>query len=162
MFKTPAITASLAFAIVACGAPSTTTNETPAPAAPAVSEAAVEVVDAVAADSALASGTFSGLSDHITTGGVSLVGTEGSYQLVFAADFSLDGAPDPVVGFGTDGTYDAATSLGDLQNKTGAQTYSLPADFSPASVNEVYVWCDQFSVPLGVASLATSSVGRGS
>ena len=101
----------------------------------------------------VASGTFSGRSDHITTGLASITGTPGNYTLTLASDFTLDGAPDPVVGFGRDGNYSAATKVGALQAITGEQSYKLPANFNPASVDEVYIWCEQFSVPLGVAKL---------
>ena len=145
MFRYPAIFAAAALALAACGAPSST-DAAPSSSAPAAVTQSVE--------QAIATGTFVGESDHVTTGAVRLIGTEGNYQLVFAADFSLDGAPDPVVGFGINGKYNAASKLGDLQKKTGAQTYALPADFDPAANTEVYVWCDKFSVPLGVAVLS--------
>ena len=51
------------------------------------------------------SGTFTGASDHITTGGVQIVKTaDGGAVVILDTDFSLDGAPDPRVGFGKDGT----------------------------------------------------------
>jgi len=102
---------------------------------------------------ALASGVFSGRSDHITTGQVTLEKTKTGYQLNFAADFSLDGAPDPVVAIGNNETFQVANKLGALKHKTGSQTYALPASFSPGQFAEVYVWCEKFSVPLGVATL---------
>jgi len=64
-----------------------------------------------------------------------LVKTGSGYALNFAADFSLDGAPDPIVAVGS---------------------YALPASFSPANFSEVYVWCEKFNVPLGVATLSKS------
>lgn len=106
------------------------------------------------AESKPVSGTFSGLSDHITTGGVSIVKTaEGTTVVLLDADFSLDGAPDPSVGFGINGEYVAATDLGDLQNLNGLQAYVVPADLDVADFDQVYIWCDQFSVPLGVAAI---------
>jgi len=111
------------------------------------------VSDTVATEQSIATGTFSGLSDHITTGNVTLEKTSTGYQLVFAASFNLDGAPDPVVGFGNNGKYSKASKIAPLSNKTGAQTYQLPADFNPAQFSEVYVYCEKFSVPLGVATL---------
>ena len=54
----------------------------------------------------VASGDFSGRSDHVVLGNASIVGTQGNYQLVFDSAFDLDGAPDPVVGFGNGGAYD--------------------------------------------------------
>ena len=101
----------------------------------------------------VAAGTFSGRSDHITTGQATITGTPGNYTLTLGADFTLDGAPDPIVGFGANGVYNAATKVGPLKAITGEQSYSLPANFDPANVEEVYIWCEKFSVPLGVASL---------
>ena len=100
------------------------------------------------------SGTFTGLSDHITTGGVSIVETaEGTTVVLLDANFSLDGAPDPSVGFGIDGVFVPASDLGALQDLNGFQAYVVPADVDVADFDEVYIWCDKFSVPLGVAAL---------
>lgn len=101
----------------------------------------------------LASGQFSGRSDHITEGQVTLEKTAAGYQLVFAADFDLDGAPDPVVALGNSETFVAANKIGKLKNKSGRQVYQLPAGFTPEQFSEVYVWCEKFSLPLGVAKL---------
>jgi hypothetical protein len=114
-------------------------------------------VEYIAADStAISSGTFDGRSDHITTGQVTLEKTATGYQLSFAADFSLDGAPDPVVALGNGETFNVANKLGALKNKSGRQVYQLPAGFTPGQFSEVYVWCEKFSVPLGVAKLAAA------
>ncbi len=101
----------------------------------------------------LVTGEFSGRSDHVTTGGVSVVESATGYQLVLADDFSLDGAPDPTLGFGKDGAFDEESQFSALNSISGGQVYDLPASFDPSAYNEVYVWCEQFSVPLGVAPL---------
>ena len=62
-----------------------------------------------------------------------------------------DGAPDPVVGLGKDGTYDPSTFMGELAAMSGASTYQVPAGIDPAAYNEVYVWCRAANVPLSVA-----------
>lgn len=147
MIKTLSLASALVFALAACG------GAAPSPEGQASAPAAVVSEVAQTADTVL-NGTFTGRSDHITTGTARIVGEPGSYTLVFDADFELDGAPDPVVGFGADGSYDPQSSLGALQKKVGAQSYQLPSDFNPAQQSEVYVWCDQFSVPLGVAALS--------
>jgi len=97
----------------------------------------------------VAKGSFVGASDHVTTGGVHV--TAGSVEL--QDDFSLDGAPDPKVGFGKDGVYDPATTMEALQSNTGAQSFTVPDGIDPSAYNEVYIWCEKFSVPLGVAQL---------
>ena len=101
------------------------------------------------------SGTFTGASDHITTGGVQIVKTaDGGAVVILDTDFSLDGAPDPRVGFGKDGTYAEATDLGALQNLNGLQIYVVPASVNVDDFNEVYIWCLKFGVPLGVADIS--------
>lgn len=110
-------------------------------------------VHAQAADVA-ASGTFTGASNHITTGLVEIVKSGDGYKVILGEDFSLDGAPDPKLGFGTDGDYDDSTTFAILENLTGKQTYDLPSSIDPSAHNEFYIWCERFSVPLGVASLS--------
>lgn len=133
----------LALSLTACGNAQTTEVK---PAAPVQSASAPAVMK-------LSQGQFSGRSDHVTTGQVSIEKTASGYELRFADDFFLDGAPDPVVALGNDNTFLVANKLGALKNKTGAQIYLLPDNFNPAQFSQVYVWCEKFSVPLGIADL---------
>ncbi len=99
-------------------------------------------------------GTFTGASDHITPGGVQVIKTaDGGALVILDSNFSLDGAPDPRVGFGRDGKYVATSDVGKLENLTGLQTYVVPARINIDDFNEVYIWCTQFNVPLGIATL---------
>ncbi len=107
-----------------------------------------------AAGQSVISGSFKGESDHITTGGVQIVKTaDGGAVVILDSDFSLDGAPDPRVGFGSDGVYVEASDLGELQNISGLQVYVVPPSINVDDFNEVYIWCKKFAVSLGVASL---------
>lgn len=110
---------------------------------------------ATADSSVAASGEFSGLSRHVTTGGVSILKTSTGYVLVLEQNFSLDGAPSPTIGFGKGGKFDGKTEFTKLKDKTGLQVYALPATINPADYDEIYIWCAKFSVPLGVAKLAS-------
>lgn len=108
----------------------------------------------VSADDTSRMGVFTGMSNHVTTGSVTVVkGTDG-VQIILGADFSFDGAPDPKVAFGKDGEYDPATLIAPLQSNTGEQTYTVPASINIDDYNEVYIWCEKFSVGLGVAPIA--------
>ncbi|MEP2027284.1 MAG: DM13 domain-containing protein [Paracoccaceae bacterium] len=99
-------------------------------------------------------GSFTGASDHITTGGVQIVKTaDGGAVVILDSDFSLDGAPDPRVGFGSDGTFVEISDLGKLEHLTGVQVYIVPPSINVDDFNEVYIWCLKFGVPLGVAAL---------
>ena len=99
-----------------------------------------------------ATGQFVGASDHVTTGTASVFWTGSQWVVSLGSDFSLDGAPDPVVGLGN-GSYDPDAKLGALQSDTGAQVYPLPAGLDIGDYLQVYIWCEEFSVPLGVADL---------
>lgn len=102
----------------------------------------------------LSSGTFIGKSDHVTKGAASIEkDAEGNYVVVLGEDFSLDGAPDPKVGLGKDG-YQKEAKLGNLEKKKGKQIYKIPAGLDPSEFNEIWIWCEKFNVPLGVATLS--------
>jgi len=119
-------------------------------------EASTALIAAPSGTQTVSQGHFSGRSDHITTGKVSLVKSTEGYHLRFAADFSLDGAPDPIVAFGNNDIYFRANKVGELKHKTGDQSYDLPVDFMPGQFSQVYIWCEKFDVPLGIAELSGS------
>ena len=108
---------------------------------------------AAGAQEVVKSGQFSGDSGHDTSGLVQIVAADGGYVLRLSDDFLHDGtAPDATVGFGMDG-YAEAFNLGRLPKNDGPQEFVLPAGFDPALINEVYIWCKQFSVSLGSAEV---------
>ncbi len=108
---------------------------------------------AEAASKVVSSGKFVGASNHVTTGGVTVIKTDSGTIVVLEGDFSLDGAPDPKLGFGKNGSYDGKSKIAHLAKNTGLQIYKVPASVDPKSYNEFYVWCQKFAVPLGVAKL---------
>ena len=73
----------------------------------------------------VSSGTFEGRSDHVVTGGVTVLNTDSGTIVVLESNFSLDGAPDPKLGFGKNG-YVPATKFSVLESKTGLQAYRVP------------------------------------
>jgi hypothetical protein len=109
-------------------------------------------VAASAQEQVLASGAFSGKSGHAASGGVRIVKTGTGVSVVLDSDFKFDGAPDPKLGFGKNG-YVKATQFSALKSNTGEQTYEIPAAIDPADYTEVWVWCEKYSAPLGVATL---------
>ena len=108
---------------------------------------------AAAADTQLTgSGRFEGHSRHTASGGASLLKTESGYLLVLESDFSFDGAPDPKLGFGKQG-FAKDTLFSKLRSNGGSQVYAIPEGIDPTRYDEVWIWCEKFGVPLGVASL---------
>jgi len=109
-------------------------------------------VQSASAGQVHAQGTFVGKSDHVTTGKVRIVKDGEVTKGILAADFNLDGAPDPKLAFGKDG-YVEGTIFSKLNKLTGEQEYVLPATVDVSQYNEVWVWCEKFNVALGVAKL---------
>ena len=138
--KNIALTAIATLTLAACGA-SETNSQSSTPTAHIAPDATT-----------VASGSFEGRSDHVTTGSVTIRKADDGYYVVLAEDFSLDGAPDPKLGFGNP-DYVVESQFSALNSKTGAQTYKLPENIDPMDYSQIYVWCEKFSVPLGVASL---------
>ena len=109
-------------------------------------------VAASAEDHVLASGAFRGQSGHAASGGVRVLKTAQGTVVVLGPDFKFDGAPDPKLGFGKNG-YGKSTQCSVLKSNSGQQIYDIPATIDPADYTEVCVWCEKYSVPLGVATL---------
>ena len=108
---------------------------------------------ALKAEEVLGQGSFTGKSGHVTSGGVAVVKEGAGHRVVLRSNFNFDGAPDPKVGLGRNGSYDPAAKLSHLKSNSGEQTYEIPASIDPARYNQVYIWCEKYSVPLGVATL---------
>ncbi len=100
------------------------------------------------------SGTFTGLSKHVTKGDVEVVQTDDGWEIHLKDTFWFDGAPDPRVGFGKDGKFVDPTDFEPLRANKGAQVYKVPASIDPKDFNQVFIWCRKFSVPLGVADIS--------
>ena len=105
------------------------------------------------AKDSILSGTFSGANGHVTTGMVTIEKSGGKTLVVLASNFSLDGAPEPTIGFSKAGKFDKATEFASLKANKGKQTYELPANINPSDYDRIHIWCAKFSVSLGSAKL---------
>lgn len=121
--------------------------------APLIVSAALAFALPSAALAGAGTGTFTGASGHVTTGSVEVVQTSAGWEIHLKDDFNFDGAPDPRVGFGNGGTFAAGTDFESLRENTGAQVYQVPAEINPEDFDTVFIWCRQFSVPLGSAPI---------
>ena len=100
----------------------------------------------------VAKGSFVGQSGHKASGEVSVQQTDAGSIVVLKRSFNFDGAPDPKLAFGKKG-YDESTQFSPLRSNSGEQSYEIPASIDPANYDEVWIWCEKYSVPLGVAKL---------
>lgn len=101
----------------------------------------------------VASGQFEGRNKHVTTGTVKIERQGDRHTVVLERNFSLDGAPDPTLGFAKGGKFDKSTEFTQLKSNTGRQVYQLPASVDPSKFDEFVVWCSKYSLKLGVAKL---------
>lgn len=136
---------AIALGLIACGQQTGETIQS-------ASEPLAQSDKVVAEGAVVATGEFEGASKHVTTGGVTIRQAADGFYVTLEDDFSLDGAPEPRLGFG-DPDYVVETQFSELKSKTGHQSYKLPEGFDPMAYQTIYVWCEKFEVPLGVATL---------
>ena len=92
--------------------------------------------------------SWTGINNHTVTGTAEIVGT----TINLLEDFRFDGAPDPRIALGNDGVYAPETLTQLLTNFSGASSFELPAGINPDDYNEVWVWCEKYSVGLAIAA----------
>lgn len=100
----------------------------------------------------LAAGPLTPQSGHVVRGAVSLQVVDGQNALVLGDDFFFEGSPDPRLALGADGLR-RETLFASLEDNDGEQIYILPGRLDPSRYNEVWLWCEEFSVPLALAKL---------
>ncbi len=119
---------------------------------PAAALLALTAIGPGAAGDGTVSGSFEGRSRHVAEGTVSVERTADGVVVVLERDFKFDGAPDPKLGFGKGG-YDPTTKFAPLGANAGEQRYDIPASIDTQGYDEVWIWCEKYAVPLGVAKL---------
>jgi len=108
-----------------------------------------------AEDTVIASGTFHGKNGHAASGSVDVVKTSNGIEVLLRDDFRFDGAPDPKLGFGKGG-YFKSTKFSALTLNKGGQRYKIPPGINAALYPEIWIWCEKYAVPLGLAVLKKS------
>lgn len=113
----------------------------------------------------LATGSFRGQAGHHVSGTVKLIEAEGAYYLRFE-NYSQTQGPDVFVYLTPSSTPDEGNEIaagvriridggpdGGEIAKEGDFNQKLPDGVDPTMYNGVGIWCDQFKVPFGYASL---------
>lgn len=116
---------------------------------------------------AISSGNFQP-AEHPTTGTARLVRENDQHYLEFDSSFKTDSGPDlfvvlhrsnDVVGTAEPPAYGLKEgeylTLAPLQNVSGAQRYLIPEGVDLSEYQSVAIWCRQFNVTFGAASLSS-------
>lgn len=100
----------------------------------------------------LKSGNFIGSTNHTVNGSVKLYELQGKKYIYFE-NFTSTNGPDLKVYIATTINANQFVNIGNLKGVTGSQAYLInnPPDF--AQYNKVLIWCQQFSVLFGSATL---------
>lgn len=117
----------------------------------AAAGAATLVTPAFAGDKGR-SGKFTKKNNYSVGGSAELVQEGDSYVVKLSDDFTFGNAPDPKIALGRNG-YDKNTLMGLLKSNKGASSYQVPASINANDYNEIWIWCEQYNVPLAVAPL---------
>ena len=133
----------------------------PSPTAPMVDTPMIETLaSAITTTKQLSQGApFVGSSGHPTTGNAQIVEDNGQRYLEFDSAFSSDDGPDLFVLLHSDAVPDSYSSeeyvnLGRLQATEGRQRYAIPADVDISQLQSAVIWCQQFNVTFGYATLS--------
>jgi hypothetical protein len=101
-------------------------------------------------------GTWQGADEfHFAEGIAKLIETEPGRFIVRVEEFSVRNGPDLFVYLSTspDGFGDGSLNLGELKATDGAFNYDIPEGTDLQQFASVVVWCKQFSVLFGTATL---------
>jgi len=101
-------------------------------------------------------GSFVGVGDgiHDAQGDVLIIESEDGSKFLRFENFKATNGPDLFVYLATDETADDFVSLGMLKGNIGNQNYMIPPGADLSNHDTVLIWCKQFSVLFGSASLS--------
>jgi hypothetical protein len=106
-----------------------------------------------------ASGTFIGSAPKNVTGQAQIVTKDGKRYLVLDQTFQSDNGPDLFVLLHNEAKPSSYRNnfhnLGRLQKVSGTQWYEISAEVDLSEAKSVVVWCRQFNVTFGYATLGS-------
>lgn len=102
-------------------------------------------------------GSLSGRQGYNVSGTVEVIKADGKAKVVFADDYVFDPSknpPDIKIGFGNGETYAKGSKIHEkLEVKSGAAEFDIPASIDTDQYDELYIYCEKFTVILAVAPL---------
>ena len=102
-------------------------------------------------------GSLSGRKGYNVAGTVNVKKAGGKTTVVFEDNYQFDpnkNPPDNKIGFGNGESYVKGSKIHDkLTIKKGAASFEVPAGIDTDKYNELYIYCEKFTVILAVAPL---------
>ncbi|MEP5729234.1 MAG: DM13 domain-containing protein [Sulfitobacter sp.] len=103
-------------------------------------------------------GQLSGRQGYKVSGTISVKKDGDTTQVILNDDYLFDPSknpPDIKIGFGNGEKYAKGSKIHDnLTVKKGAATFTVPASIDTDKFNEIYIYCEKFTVILAAAKLS--------
>lgn len=102
-------------------------------------------------------GSLSGRKGYTVSGSVEVIKSGGASKVVLGENYVFDPSrnpPDIKIGFGNGERYARGSKIHNaLTVKRGAATFDVPVEIDTDHYDELYIYCERFSVILAVAPL---------
>ena len=102
-------------------------------------------------------GSLSGRKGYNVSGSVEVTTVDGKTKVILGEDYVFDPSknpPDIKIGFGSGEQYAKGSKIHDeLTVKAGAASFEVPEGIDVTNYDELYIYCEQFTVILAVAPL---------
>lgn len=152
-FNYLAMLGTVAFLTVSCA------QKTPSNSTPIQEQSSSKPATEQVTQETTTSGTFVA-ADHPTQGMVSVVTENGQRYLEFDQAFTTDSGPDLFVLLHRSESPQSYQqqdyiNLGKLKQINGTQRYTIPNDVNLADYRSTVIWCRQFNVTFGYATLGS-------
>lgn len=104
------------------------------------------------------SGTLRGRKGYTAGGTIQVKTANGKTKVILKSNYVFDpenkNPPDIKIGFGNNEKYAKGTKIHNkLTVKKGAAEFVVPASIDTSKYNQLYIYCERFSVILGVVAL---------
>ena len=146
-----AATVSTPTPVAATPVPTPAPTTTPAPTPLPTPQPTPTPTPALPSPTTLRRASMSGAAGHQSSGGVAIVRTGSSVDLVFQQNFQIDGGVNDVILSTRSDSMTGGMNLGALRSLSGEQSYSMRNDGS--DFRYVILWCRPFQVVIGFGEL---------
>ena len=146
-----AATVSTPTPVAATPAPTATPAATPIPTPVSTPQPTPTATPVPPTPTTLRRASMSGAAGHQSSGGVAIIRTGSSVDLVFEQNFQVDGGVNDVILSTRSDSMSGGMNLGALRALGGQQSYSMRNDGS--DYRYVILWCRPFQVVIGFGEL---------
>jgi hypothetical protein len=107
---------------------------------------------------AIRTGMLAGAGSHHAAGTASVTKDQGGHNALTLTDIRVDRVPDGRVYLAKNGDYRAGIELGKLTQFSGTVDFPVPGTVNLEEYDSVVIWCKQFNVEIGRASLGKATM----